>query len=270
MKSNIKFALITAILALSACSEDLVKDDIDAANAGDKSKLPTVTISAPQNITYEGADVAASWSNTGDEIIEAGFVYSNNESFAPAEAATVDEIAGTNINMTLSLNSDKTYYIKAYVQTKSNGVAFSSDVVSLKTPVAPVFEDTYLFGKYAAVDIDLTTGEPEGDEYEITITEKSHNKVNIANIWGGGRTIEGTVNFENKTISIASTEVIYIDSSYGNTFMWAINIVDGQVQYKNEPLTATYDRNGNITFGYWAAHVSAGNFGYYVTLLEKK
>jgi hypothetical protein len=272
MKTNIKFVLITAIMALSACGEDLVKDDIDAVNAGDKSKLPTVTISSPQNVTYEGADVAASWSNAGDEIIEAGFIYSNNESFIPAEAAAVKEIAGTNINMALSLDPVKTYYIKAYVLTKSNGVAFSNDVVSLTTPAAPVFEDTYLFGKYTALDIDLTTGEPEGGEYEITITQKqqSYNRVNISNIWGGGRTVEGIVNFENKTISIASTEVIYVDSDYGNTFMWAIDIVDGQVQYKNEPLAATYDSDGNITFGYWAAHVSAGNFGYYVTILEKK
>jgi hypothetical protein len=272
MKTNILYVFIAAMMALSACSEDLVKDDIDAANGGDASKLPVVTVAAPGNITYESASVSASWSNAGDEVVEAGFVYSLNESFSPMSVLTVDEISDANIRATLSLASETKYYIKAYAQTKNNGVAYS-DVVSLTTAVAPVFEDTYLFGKYDAIDVDIYTGEQEGDVYEITIAQRgsSYNRVNISNIWGGERTIEGIVDFEKKTISIASTEVIYIHSSYGNTFMLGLVIEGGEVkdEYADVEI-ATYDDEGNITFEPWAAHVSAGDFGHYTTILEKK
>ncbi|MDR1115473.1 MAG: hypothetical protein LBL33_04900 [Tannerella sp.] len=271
MKTNIKFVFIAAMMALSACSEDLIKDDIDAANAGDASKLPAVTIPSAGNITYESADVSASWSNAGDEVIEAGFIYSLNESFVPMSALAVDEISGASIKATLSLASETKYYVKAYARTKNNGVAYS-DAVSLTTAVAPVFEDTYLFGKYNAADIDFDTGEQEGDVYEITIAQRgtSYNRVSISNVWGGERTIEGLVDFEKKTISIAPTEVIYIHSSYGNTFMWGLVIEDGEPAGYADVAIASYDDEGNITFEPWAAHVSVGDFGFYITVLEKK
>ncbi|MDR0699239.1 MAG: hypothetical protein LBG28_08500 [Tannerella sp.] len=272
---NIKYICIAVMAALlSACSsEDLVKDDIDAANAGDPSKLPTVTMAAPANVTYESVDVSAAWSGGGDEIIEAGFVYSLNESFLPIhKVVTIDEISSSNIEATMAgLDPETSYYVKAYARTRDNGVAYSS-AISLTTLVAPSFEDTYLFGKYDAQDIDITTGEPEGDIYEITISQKGANfdRVDITNIWGGEMTVEGIVDFEKKTISIARTEVIYVHSSYGNTYMWGLVIEDGAVKAYAETAIATYDSEGNITFEPWAARVSAGVFGYYITVLEKK
>jgi hypothetical protein len=258
---------------LSACgSEDLVKDDIDAANAGDPSRLPAVTIAAPADITYESAYVSAAWSG-GDEIIEAGFIYSLNESFLPIHnVATADDISVSNIEATMTnLDPETTYYVKAYAQTRDNGIAYSN-AISLTTLVAPSFEDMYLLGKYDAVDIDITTGEPEGGTYEITISQKgtAFNRINISNVWGGKKTIEGIVDFEKKTISIARTEVIYVDASHGDTYMWGLIIEDGAIKAYAQTEIATYDDKGNISFGPWAAHVSAGDFGYYITNLEKK
>jgi hypothetical protein len=271
MKTNILFAFIAAMMALSACSEDLVKDDIDAARTGDASKLPAVTVPSTGNITYENADVSASWSNAGDEIIEAGFIYSLNESFAPSKALAVADLSGSGMSATLSLLQDSKYYIKAYARTKNNGVAYS-DAVSLTTLVAPVFEDAYLFGKYNAVDIDIMT-DKEVSTYEITIEQRgtSYDRVNITNIWEGEQTIQGIVDFEKKTISVAPTEVIYIHSSYGDTFMRGLVIANGEIQQGYADVAiATYDDKGNITFEPWAACVSAGYFGHYVTILEKK
>jgi hypothetical protein len=271
MKTNIKFVFIAAMMALSACSEDLVKDDIDAANGGDASKLPALTVAPPENITYKSADISASWSGAGDEVIEAGFIYSLNESFSPMNVLTIDDISNSSIRVTLSLDTETKYYVKAYAQTKNNGITYS-DAISLTTPAAPPFEDTYLFGKYNAVDINLITGEPESP-YEITIEQRgtSYDRVNITNIWDGAQTIQGIVDFEKKTISVAPTEVIYIHSSYGNTSMRGLVIVDGEVQEDYADVAiASYDDEGNITFEPWAACVSAGYFGYYMTILEKK
>ncbi|HCC50815.1 MAG TPA: hypothetical protein DEQ30_01150 [Porphyromonadaceae bacterium] len=267
---RILFAFISVMMLSPACNDDLIKDDIDADNSGDKSKLPVMTISSPGNVTYESADITASWNNTGDEIIEAGFVYSLNESFIPTEVVTVKKISGSSMDTTLSLSSETNYFIKAYAQTQNNGIAYS-DPVNITTPVAPVFEHTYLFGKYTATDIDVNTGEPEGDSYEVTISQRgtSYNKINIANIWGGGRTIEATVDFEKKTISVATTSVIHIDSTHGNVYMWGFDIQDNKIVYLDVAI-ANYDDNGNIEFTQWAAHVSAGNFGYYTTTMKKE
>ena len=119
-----------ALFAWAGCSDDLVKSEIDAANAGDSSKLPTVTISEAQNVTFESAEVAASWNNAGDEIIEKGFVYSTNDSFSTITVAVVSDADDSAINTTLSIDSEQTYYVRAYVQTKSNGIAYSNNTNS--------------------------------------------------------------------------------------------------------------------------------------------
>jgi len=273
MKSfKIYFTLITALMALSCCS-DIMDDkaDIDAKHTGNPALLPTVTIATPSNVTYESATVVASWSNAGDEIMEAGFIYSTDEAFNSINVVSPSDFKNSQVTSALKLDSETKYFVKAYVQTRSNGVAYS-DVVSLTTAKAPVFIDTYLFGNYEAIDIDITTGEQEGDPYDVTIKQdgSAYNRVLISNIWGGGRTIVGVVDFVKKTITVDYTNVIYVHSSYGNCYMWGLVIEGGElVDYARETI-AYYDDKGNIEFSPWAAHVSAGDFGYYVTLLEKK
>jgi len=270
---SIKYTIIATTMLLLSCGDDLIKNDIDNDHAGDPSKLPAVTIASPENITYEGADIKASWSNAGDEIIEAGVIYSLNESFTPITGvSTAKEVAGSSISITLGLVSETNYFVKAYAQTKSNGIAYSN-VINLTTLKAPVFEDTYLFGTYMTEDIDIDTGEPDDDPYEVKIAQSGtyFNRVSITNIWGGGRTIEGIVDFEKKTITIARTEVIYIHSSYGNCNMYGLVIGDdGDVAGYSSTVIATYDEAGNIEIGPWAPHVSAGDFAYYIKSTLKK
>jgi hypothetical protein len=167
--------------------------------------------------------------------------------------------------------------VKAYAVTKRSGIAYSSNSISFTTKEAPKFEDTYLFGTYNAIDINVQTGQQEGSAYPVEIKQVGalYNRISISNIWGGDETIQATVNFVEKTITTDNKAVIYVDPSYGNCWMRGFDIVNGSIVFYDSSVDigyaiADYNNTGRVDFRYWAARISAGHFGYYVTELTKQ
>jgi hypothetical protein len=283
MKRNITSLLLLATLfiaGLSSCEEPTAEKN-ENINLGNTAKLPTVTISDASNVTFDGAVLSATVASTAetDSIIEAGFIVANNEAFLPASNVIFFKSFDGGITSTLTGLAEKTtFYVKAYAVTYRNGTAYSSNFISFTTPEAPKFEDTYLFGTYDAIDINIRTGQQEGGVYPVEIKQVGalYNRVSISNIWGGEETIEATVNFVEKTITTDIKAVIYLDPDYGDCWMRGFDIVDGQTVYYDgtSPDTgyaiADYDNAGHVNFRYWAARVSVGHFGYYVTQLTKQ
>jgi hypothetical protein len=283
MKRNITSFLILATLfiaGLSSCEEQVAEIN-ENINLGNPAKLPTVTISDASNVTFDGAVLSATIASTAetDSIIEAGFILANNEGFMPTSSVVFFKSVNNGaISSVLTGLTDKTtFYVKAYAVTYRNGTAYSSTYISFTTPEAPTFEDTYLFGIYDAIDIDVNTGQQEGEPYPVEIRQIGtlYNRVSISNIWGGEETIQATVDFTAKTITTDSKPVIYVHPDYGDCWMRGFDIVDGSIVYYASSLDlsyaiADYDNAGHVNFRYWAARVSAGTFGYYVTQLTKR
>ncbi|MDR0681957.1 MAG: hypothetical protein LBG15_08960 [Dysgonamonadaceae bacterium] len=282
MKRNIISLLFLATLlmaGLSSCEEPTAEKN-ENINLGNPAKLPTVTINDASDVTFEGAVLSATIALTAetDSIIETGFIVANNEAFLPVANTISFNSFSNSISSTLTGLTDKTtFYVKAYAVTYRNGTTYSNRSISFTTLEAPKFEDTYLFGTYDAIDINVTTDEQEGGTYPVEIKQVGtlYNRVSISNIWGGEETIEATVDFVAKTITTDDKSVIYVDPSYGDCWMRGFDIVDGQTVFYVSSVDAgyaiaDYDDAGHVSFRYWAARVSAGHFGFYVTKLTKK
>lgn len=253
-------------VALVGCYDEM--DDKDVVEAGFASipapavTLNNVTVDGYSGFTLDGAV------NSLDNVMEVGFMVSADAEFTNPTIATVDEPA-TNFNLSVTgLKDDMTYYIRTYAYTKA-GMTFS-EVQNATLPKAPEFADKYLFGNYYAAD--YTSAGVLDYEYQVSIKQHNGiwNQISIKGLYGYDGTITATVDFENKIITTSPYSVLYINSTYGDVWMWGLDVVDGKLAYKSEPVAiATYDDQGNIQFDYWAARCSAGAFGYYYTTLKK-
>ncbi|MDR1718743.1 MAG: hypothetical protein LBR67_01290 [Dysgonamonadaceae bacterium] len=282
MKRNMKsfaFAAI-ALFGLFACQEDIPERDL-TINQGNPAFQPTVELKDASDVTYEGAVLSLALTLTAqtDSVMEAGFLIADNEAFHPvSKIITFKKPSGGELGNQLTslltgLPEKTQYYVKAFAATKYSGTAYSNNVISFTTGEAPQFEDTYLFGTYSAIDIDLTTGEQEGGAYPITIKQvgQLYNRISIYNVWGAEETIEATVDFSAKTITTDVKSVIYVDPDYGICWMQGFDIVGGAaVNYPTAVAIADYNATGKIQFRYWKAQVSAGYFGLYLTILTKQ
>lgn len=253
-------------VALTGCYDEM--DDKAVVEAGFATiNAPTVSLNNLTVDGYEGFTLEGAVSSL-DNVLEVGFMVSADAEFTNPTIATVSE-AATNFTLAVTgLKDDMTYYIRTYAYTKG-GMAFS-EAKTAALPKAPEFADKYLFGTYAAAD--YTTAGTLDYEYVVNIEQKNGlwNKVTIKNIWGYGQTITATVDFEKKTITSDPYSVIYIDSTYGDTWTWGLSVVDGKLVRNEEcVVVATYDEEGNITWGYWSAQCSAGSFGQYYTTFTK-
>lgn len=249
--------LLISTITFFSCEDDIVKDDYEIT---DTSKLPTLAASVG-DVTYESATATGTYTMNGDTIIEKGFLISTDESFATIESAIT--IAGETYSSSFEVLGETTYYLKAYT-ISANGTA-TSEVVSFTTPVAPTFEDTYLYGTYTESDYDLDGVLEASYPSGIQFTEKpgSANQFYITNLWDGGKTIVASVDFENKTIAIAA-QVIYVSGDYGDCSI--IALIDSGAGLEGDPTASvigSYDEQGNVTLAPWGANVSAGWFGKY-------
>jgi hypothetical protein len=267
-KTILLFAVLAAVL--SGCEDDIVKRDIDNAYTGDPSKLPTLTAGSPSAVTYESAVLSASLSGGSDEVTEAGFLYSQDESFATFSVAAGRLSEGTVTATLTGLPPLTTCYAKVYAVSKGNGTAYSDNSFSFTTLKAPEFEDTYLFGTYSTTDYLLENGEPEDGAYDVEIARVGnlYDRITITNLWGGEETITATVNFVNKTITTDRNSIVYVHPDYGNCWILGMNLISEE--YYLPSAVATYDEAGKIVFESWSATVAAGDFGFYRTVLIKK
>lgn len=249
-------------VGLTGCYDEMdSKASVDEQYAS--SNAPTAEIGAATVIDYSSFSVSGSISST-ENVLEAGFQVSSSEDFSGASFYPAEEIS-TSFNATIdNLKDNTTYYVRTYAVTRAAGTSVSS-AQTATLPKAPEFEDTYLIGTYSAIDIDVTSGEAEGDPYPVKIAQGSMwNKVVISNIWGAGCDIEATVDFEKKTITTDPNSTIYVDPDYGNVWAWGFTIENGNIAYYDTCVTvATYDDKGNVHFGYWAPVDATGAWGYY-------
>lgn len=268
MKNIFKTLVPCLVLAvgLTSCYDEM--EDKDVVEAGFATfTAPTVSLNNVTVDGYSGFTLTGAVSNL-DNVLEVGFMISTDAEFASSTIAAVSEPVASFTLPVTGLKDDMTYYVRTYAHTKG-GMAFSEAQTAV-LPKAPEFADKYLFGTYEAID--YTTAGAVDYEYQMTVQQKDGlwNKVAITNLWGYGRTITATVDFENKTITTDPYSIIYIDSTYGDVWSWGCYVADGKLVRNSECVTiATYDEEGNITWGYWSAQCSAGSFGQYYTTLKK-
>lgn len=251
---------------LTGCYDEMgSKSSVDAAYAD--SSAPELSISNLEVLGYEGfvADVNVSYV---DGVIETGVAISTTADFAgevtfkqPAEITTAFTVEATGIKDGLL------YYVKPYAVTA--GGLFYGDAVTADVPVAPVFANTYVFGKYKACDYDLQTDEPDGDPYAMVVSPgKLWNEVIFTNLWAGKMSVVAVANNEDNTMYIKAGEVCGIDSDYGPVQVQGLAITDEGKLALAETTSVIYDEE-QIVIGYWGARVSAGFFGYLYTVLDK-
>ena len=153
-------------------------------------------------------------------------------------------------------------------------LALDTDLISPeygnKTTIIILYEFTvdmdYLIGTWVQSDYGIN-GELDDGGWDVTISKKADNEINISNFWGYGKTITAIVDFDEKTITIPKGQIIYVDATYGNCF---ITSFEEAVVDTNKEIKGTLSALG-IRINDWCAHVAAGEFGEYsYSLLEKK
>ena len=249
-------------MALTGCYDEM--DDkavIDAKYALDGT--PTVSMSGATANDHSSATVTASVSSV-DGVVESGFMVAGSADFSNSKAYIVEN--ATSISTTITgLSELTTYYVKAYAFLGDGRLVYS-DAATFTTLEAPSYD---LAGTYAASEFDATSGGAAG-EYEVTIAfvEGSTTEVEITNFWDGGMTVTGTYDAESNTITIPTSQVIYVHPSYGDVWMMAVN--DEISAYTSAVICQFTPKGGFLTTSVWGAVCGAGTFGYsYVKMAHK-
>jgi len=165
---------------------------------------------------------------------------------------------------------DKTFNITLTSNTAGYYIATDEKTVTVK-----ISDDEHplaiVLGSYGEVDYLYTGGAAENSTpYAVSISpiEGSETSVSINNFWGGGDyNIIADVDVVNKTINIRPGQVISVDSSLGD--FKVVAIVSGAYD-ASAAIPGTFDANGNITIGMWAAKVPAGAYNYRSSIMTKK
>lgn len=241
--------------------EDSVKDDIDAKYNHD------VTLPAPEctDITFES--VTVSYEIDGDTAGLAsaycGLLFATTEDFSDKIEYAV--LPGE--RKALSVAGSTSYYAKSYFVVGTE-IKYS-EVTKFTTPAPPEFEHKYLFGSYVAFD--------DGDEenaypMEIEWVENTYNRIKIINWWNGGETVTATVDFEKKQIIVDFEPKIFDYSQYEPSVGWVIFYsMDDAGQPTEDPIIATYDDEGNISFApYYIYLEEYGQYGAGITDMVKQ
>lgn len=261
---------LAIVAGLASCDDEMgSKASVDAQY--EKPSNVTATVTKADAIDFSSFAAEGSVNST-EGVLEVGFLYADNAEMNNATVVAAEEVA-TSFSATVgSMKDNTTYYVCAYAFTRTEGMV-KSEVSSLTLPKAPEFEDKYLFGTYLTTDYVIPANEPEGDSYGVKIEQYNglYNKVAITNIWGGGQTIIGTVDFVNKTITSDPLSVIYVHPEYGNIYYFGL-IFDnsGQLSGTTKSVVLHYDEEGNIESDYWAAIDSDPYvYGYYYSVMSK-
>lgn len=258
---------LAIVAGLASCDDEMgSKASVDAQY--EKPSNVTATVTKADAIDFSSFAAEGSVNST-EGVLEVGFLYADNAEMNNATTVAAEEVA-TSFSATVGdMKDNTTYYVCAYAFTRTEGMV-KSEVSSLTLPKAPEFVDKYLFGTYLATDTDLDTGDTGTYGVKIEQYNGLWNKVAITNIWGRGKTIVATVDFENKTITSDPLSLIYVDSTYGNTYFMALRFNDDFSEHEyGKSVVMTYDEDGNIETEYWAAQCSAGDFAWVQTSLKK-
>lgn len=99
----------------------------------------------------------------------------------------------------------------------------------------------WLTGTWVSQDYEYPGTTPDGSEYSVEISQISETECEIFNLWGGGESIKGTVDFVTSTISIPAFQLILDDPDYGPCVMaWG----DGGSLSATKPIMCTFNGDG--------------------------
>ena len=170
MKKTNKFLSLLAIAAafVGCTADEVLKSEIDKQNLVEtKVAISNVSVS---DITFSSAVLSADFANVGSEVVELGFIYSQNEDMSNSAGLVYKgEIKDTTIVLPLEkllpAPTATTYYVQAYAYVK--GAPVFSDTVSFETlPAVPITKESLNNNSYVATGI----ADKWGDVYDFNFT----------------------------------------------------------------------------------------------------
>ncbi|WP_282036706.1 hypothetical protein [Saccharicrinis aurantiacus] len=261
--------LLGLTFSLTSCYEEV---DADKYSVPSPELVPTLT-TVSDSVSFDSFWLDTEIKFNGDEeILESGYLVCTDKNFP--DSLLISRLADYKDNQMSAqidlLVGNTQYYYKAYTYTL-NGFAFG-DVGSITTTESPIFEDTYLFGKFNQIDYSIRDGVIDGDDnnywaahgtMEISQVEGTYNQIAIYNFWGYGRTIIAVVNFEDKTLEISPAEIAF-SSQDGPLYIYSWSMDGDYINiHLEEAVKGTYDENGNIKIEMWGAFANTSS-GYLI------
>lgn len=219
MKNIFKTFISCIVLAVgvTSCYDEMdSKSNIDA----EYEQASNITASLGESAVLTFSEISVNGNISGTEgVLEAGFMVSTSADFASYNSYKAGEVASTFSSVINNLTENTTYYIRSYAYTIGGTIV--SEVTSITTPAAPIFE---LNGGYTAVDYN-TEDNSAGESYEVTIefVSGSTTDIKITNLWDGGKTINAKYDSKTGKVSIPTKQVIFVHADYGDVWMEDVN-----------------------------------------------
>lgn len=245
-------------LSLTSCNDTM--DDKAVIDAKyENLDNPTIAMATAVASSYETATATGSISDLANAH-EVGFQVSTDETFAISKNYPSEEVAAEfSANLT-GLKEKTTYYVRAYVFTKS-GRTIYSESTTFTTPKIPIYD---VDGSYTAEDYEhgedgfVVSGKP----YTMTITfaEGSDTEVEIFNLWGGGETLMGVYDAESSTITVPTGQNLYDYPDNGYVVANAVN--DEMTAYQDDIVLKFTPLGGLIVTGFYEPYLPAADYSF--------
>lgn len=279
MKKTNKFLSLLAIAAafVGCTADEVLKSEIDKQNLVEtKVAISNVSVS---EITFSSAVLAADFANVGSEVVELGFIYSQNEDMSNSTGLVYKgEIKDTTIVLPLEkllpAPTATTYYVQAYAYVK--GAPVFSDTVSFETlPAVPITKESLNNNSYVATGIVDAWEEAYDFNFTIVAYEGDADSVYICN-WdpyfvSKGVTAEAGMNIlagaltisedgSSATITCSSWQPVGPNDIAFIGYDMSANDGEGDLADAIEFTLTSYGAAGTIAPGYGAYTAAGGGF----------
>ena len=239
---------IVLAVGVTSCYDEMdSKSSIDAQY--DQTSNITASLGESSVLTFSEVSVNGNISGT-EGVLEVGFMVSTSADFVSYNSYKAGEITSSFSSVINNLTENTTYYVRSYAYTIGGTIV--SEVTSITTPVAPIFE---LNGVYTAVDYN-TEDDSAGESYEVAIefVSGSTTDIKITNLWGGGKTIDAKYDSVTGKVSIPAKQVIYVHADYGDVWMEDVN--------GSQNISGLFTpKGGFLNINAFSAICGAGTFG---------
>ncbi len=272
MQSNMKnivkaFAVLAGIAALAACNKYAEYNWTSYASFDTRSynvlenvgtlevNLNTYNISGPCTVTFSTSGTAVAGENYRIVGNESGVI-----NFSQAGTQTLQiEIINHPYDINGALTLDLT------INSVTDGVEIGAlNTVHITIRDYVVVDWTYLASVWNAQDYD--NGSQSGGAYKVAFTKVSDNQIALTNLWDGGETIMGTVEFDEKAntaaISFPARQVVMDASAYGYGALLLIGQNDAG-SWAWAPVKATVSASG-VEIGPWNLVITEGEYAGYL------
>lgn len=191
-------------------------------------------------------------------------------------------VAGTHYtvepaNGTLSFNGEQTQNITIHIIDNpgvyTGNATFTVNLVTASAPVelsagksikctvidndVPV-DWAFVEGEWSAQDFKLS-GAKDGDAYKVTIKKVNETTLELVNLWGGNKSLEGTITFHpdnTATVLFAAKQVVYDAAAHGYGDLILLGQNDAG-SWAYAPAKATISGEG-ISIGPWNMLITEG------------